>query len=101
MMNDQPHRFRHVLNDDYPAPGIPADEAWARMRTLLDNASQEGAQPPMAPAQSHPLLIYRLAACLLLAAAGVWLLARSRHKRSGPGPPNSVHQTCRPPCTPP
>ncbi len=100
MMNDQPHRFRHVLNDDYPAPGIPADEAWARMRTLLDNASQEGAQPPMAPAQSHPLLIYRLAACLLLAAAGVWLWARSSHNRSVPEQQTSVNQTGGPRSTP-
>lgn len=67
-------KFRNrQLQDNYPTPGVPADDAWAAMNKMLDTS-----QPPQSPGKHRTprgwRLFWYMASLVVLVPALLWLL---------------------------
>jgi len=78
-VKDRKFHINKQLNNDYPSPDVPADEAWAQMNSMLDAGKPKPAEPPVNGRFGNNLL--KLSA-LLIAAAAIIMLVSKPNKQS-------------------
>jgi hypothetical protein len=78
-VKDRKFHINKQLNNDYPSPDVPADEAWAQMNSMLDAGKPKPAEPAVNGRFGNNLL--KLSA-LLIAAAAITMLVSKPNKQS-------------------